>query len=97
VTGLIFLFLEQQDRYVRFHAAQACVAFGTIALVVAWLAGMAAASLMFMPRAFGFWAWSAGVGWGASLVLWVVSMWSAATGRPWRIPLAAGIADRMCS
>jgi uncharacterized membrane protein len=97
VTGLIFLFLERRDPYVRFHAAQACVAFGAIALVVAALAGIAATSLMFMPRAFGFWIWVAGLSWAASLGLWVVSMWYAATGRPWRIPLAAEIADRICS
>ena len=97
VTGVIFLFLEQRDAYVRFHAAQACVAFGAIAVVVTILSGVAATSLMFMPRAFGFWVWTAGVSWLAGLALWVLSMWNAATGRPWRIPVAARIADWMCS
>jgi uncharacterized membrane protein len=94
VTGAIFLFIEQRDSYVRFHAAQSCIAFGAIALVVAALTGVAATSLMFMPRVFGFWAWMAGLSWLAGLGLWVVSMWNAATERRWRIPMVAEIADR---
>jgi uncharacterized membrane protein len=97
VTGALFWFLERRDKFVRFHAAQACVVFGAIAVVVALLSVIAATSLMFMPDAFGFWMWSAGLIWVAGLVLWVVAIWNAATGRLWRIPIAAEIADRMCS
>jgi len=96
VTGALFWFLERRDLYVRFHAAQACVAFGIVALVVALLSGIAATSLMFMPGAFGFWVWAAGLIWLAGVVLWGAAIWYAATGRLWRIPIAASIADRMC-
>jgi uncharacterized membrane protein len=97
VTGALFWLLERRDSYVRFHAAQACVAFGAIALVVAMLSALAATSLLFMPNAFGFWVWAAGLCWMAGLALWVASMWHAATERAWRIPVAAELADRMCS
>ncbi len=97
VTGVLFWFLERRDLYVRFHAAQACVAFGIIAFVVTLLSGLAATSLMFMPNAFTFWVWTAGLIWLAGVALWVAAIWNAATGRLWRIPLAAAIADRMCS
>jgi len=96
ITGALFWFLERRDLYVRFHAAQACVTFGIVALVVALLSGIAATSLMFMPGAFGFWAWAAGLIWLVGVVLWVAAIWHAATGRLWRIPVAASIADRMC-
>ena len=96
VTGALIWFLERRDLYVRFHAAQACVVFGAIALAVAMLSGLAATSLVFMPGAFGFWAWAAGLIWVAGLVLWLVAIWHAATGRLWRIPVAAELADRMC-
>ena len=69
VTGALFWFFERRDRYVRFHAAQACVAFGAIAVVIAILSTIAATSLMFMPGAFGFWVWAAGdLGGGTDLV-----------------------------
>jgi uncharacterized membrane protein len=95
VTGVIFWFLERRDGYVRFHAAQACVAFGSIALVILLLSAFAATSLLFMPGAFRVWASLAGLCWVAAVVLWAFSMWSAANERPWRIPYAAEIADRM--
>jgi uncharacterized membrane protein len=97
VTGALFWFLERRDLYVRFHAAQACVVFGAIALVVTLLCAIAATSLLFMPNAFGFWVWTAGVIWAAGLVLSLIAIWHAANGRLWRIPVAAKIADRMCS
>jgi uncharacterized membrane protein len=97
VTGILFWFLERRDLFVRFHAAQACVVFGAIALVVAMLSALAAASLLFMPAAFGFWVVMAGLIWVTGIALWVMAIWHAANGRLWRIPLAAEIADWMCS
>ena len=97
VTGALFWFLERRDLYVRFHAAQACVVFGTIAIVVALLTAIAGTALLFMPSVFGFLLWLAGLIWAAGLVLWLVAIWHAANGRLWRIPVAAEIADRMCS
>jgi len=96
ITGALFWFLERRDLYVRFHAAQSCVVFGIVAVVVALLSGIAATSLLFMPNAFAFWIWFAGLIWFAGVVLWVAAIWHAATGRLWRIPVAASIADRMC-
>ena len=97
VTGVLFWFLERRDLYVRFHAAQACVAFGAIALVVTMLSGLAATSLMFMPNAFGFWVWTAGL-------IWVAGVASVARGDMERgnwTPVAdsscRGDCDRMCS
>ena len=95
ITGAIFWAVERRDAYVRFHAAQACVAFGAIAVAVAMLSVMAAVSVVVMPKAFGVWVWAAMLGWGAGVLLWIVAMWNAATGRVWRIPVAARLADRL--
>ena len=95
ITGFIVWFLERQDRYIRFHAAQAITAFGVIALLIAAFGALALASLSFLPRAFGPFIWASGLTWLGGLVLWVVSMWKAATGAPWRIPIAADLADRL--
>lgn len=96
ITGLIFWHFERRNGYVRFHAAQSCVVFGAIAIVVAVLTGIAGASVVYNPPAVGFWSWTAAIAWGAGLVLWPVAMWRAATGRLWRIPVAASVADRLC-
>jgi len=96
ITGVIFWYVERRDHYVRFHAAQACVAFGAIAVVVAVLAAIAIASVVVAPKAFAIWSWTAAAVWAGGLLLWLQAIWHAATGRLWRIPIAAGLADRMC-
>jgi uncharacterized membrane protein len=95
ITGLLFWFLEREDRFVRFHAAQALVAFGVIAGLVVGFASLAGASLSFLPEAFMPLLVAAFVTWLGGLVLWLVAMWKAASGDAFRIPLAAGMADRM--
>jgi uncharacterized membrane protein len=95
ITGLVIWMVERRDRYVRFHAAQSVAAFGVIALLIGAFGALAVASLSFLPSAFTPFIWAAALTWVGGLVLWVLSMWKAATGDPWRIPIAAELADRM--
>lgn len=95
VTGVIVWWLERSDRSARFHAAQAIVTFGLIALLVALFGVLAAASLSFLPAAFGFFLSAAAGTWLAGVVLWGVAMWKAAGGHEWRIPVAADWAERL--
>jgi uncharacterized membrane protein len=95
LTGLVFWFLERQDRFVRFHAAQAISAFGIVALLIAAFGLLAAASLSFLPAAFVLFLGAAGVTWVGAIALWLVAMWKAANGEAFRIPLAAELADRL--
>lgn len=95
LTGLLFWFVERRDPIVRFHASQAVVAFGALALVILALSAMAAASLSFMPDAFGGLIVSVQVVTALSLGLWAVTILLVASGRDWRIPIAASWADKL--
>jgi len=95
VTGLLFWVVEREDRFVRFHAAQAVTAFGAIALLIGVLLVFAAASLSFLPSAFMPLLMAAGLTWLGGIGLWLVAMWKAAGGNALRIPLAAQWADRI--
>jgi uncharacterized membrane protein len=95
ITGLLFWFLERRDRFARFHAAQSIVAFGAIAAVVLVFGTLAAASLSFMPGAFTVLIGVTVFAWVLGVALWAVSVWKAANGEDWRIPVAATYADRM--
>jgi uncharacterized membrane protein len=95
VTGLIVWFLERNDRFARFHAAQSIVAFGAIAVIVLVFGVLAAASLSFLPSAFTALLSVAVFAWVLGVALWTVSLWKAANGEEWRIPVAAGLADRL--
>lgn len=95
ITGLIVWFVEREDRFTRFHAAQSITAFGLVAVLIGAFAVLAVASLSFLPSAFAAFVWAAGLTWVAGLVLWVTAMWKAASGETWRIPIAAELADRI--
>ena len=93
VTGLIFWGLERRDPIVRFHAVQATVAFGALVAMMAILGILALLMLSFAPRLFTILLWCVVALWVAGIVLWVLALWHASQGKPWRIPLAAKLAD----
>jgi uncharacterized membrane protein len=93
VTGLIFWGVERRDTLVRFHAVQATVAFGAVAVVIVIFGLLALLTLSFAPGAFTFFLGAAIVVWAAAVVLWLVAIWQASQGKRWRIPLAARLAD----
>lgn len=95
VTGVMFWVMEREDRFVRFHAAQAITAFGALALLIGVCLGLAAASLSFLPSAFVPLLIVAGALWLGGMALWLLAMWKAAGGGAFRIPLAAQWADRI--
>ena len=95
VTGLIIWFLERRDRFARFHAAQSVVTFGALAALIFAFGFLAAASLSFLPSAFTALIGVMIVVWVLGVALWAVSMWKAAKGEDWRIPLASALAEKM--
>ena len=95
LTGIVFWALERDDRFVRFHAAQAITAFGTIALLIGLFVALAVASLSFLPSAALWFAGAAVATWLLGIALWLVTMWKAAGGDAFRIPLAADWADKI--
>ena len=95
VTGGIFWWLERRDHTVRFHAAQAIVVFGAVAMLIVACAVLAVASLSLMPSLFAFFAIAAALAWTAGVVLSGISMWKVARGDEWRIPVAAEWAERL--
>ena len=97
VTGIIMWLVERNDRVVRFHAAQAVTAFGAITAAIAALGIMAIVSLSFIPLLFNVLTLAAVILSGVGVLLWAVSLWQVASGRNWRIPLAAHWAERLDS
>ena len=93
VTGLIFWGLERRDALVRFHAVQATVAFGSLALLILALGFLGLLMLSFAPGGFTFFVGAAAVVWLGSVVLWLIALWQASQGKRWRIPLVGHIAD----
>ena len=95
VTGALFWWIERRDAYVRFHAAQALVAFGTAALLIAGFAMLALISLQALPSAVAMFAWAGIVAWAGAVLLWAAAMWHAGRGVRWRIPVVGALAERL--
>lgn len=86
ITGIIFLVLEQKNKWVRFHAAQSIVTFG--ALVVA---GMVFGWIPIIGRVFTSILGIIG------FVLWIVLMVKAYNGERYRVWFAADLAEAIVS
>ena len=95
ITGVIFLMIERENRFVRFHAAQSItVGVVTIALYIAL--SILSTALAFIPILGWIVALLLTLGIGfASFVLWLMLMWRAFNGSEWETPIAGSLARKM--
>ena len=83
LTGIIFLLVEKQSRFVRFHAMQSTILFGGIFVanfalgfipILGWIVG-----LLLTFTAF---------------ILWIVLMWKAFQGEMYKVPKIGDMAEK---
>lgn len=81
ITGIIFLILEKQSKFVRFHAMQSTLLFGGIFVanivlgfipILGWLVGLILSFVAF--------------------ILWIVLMWKAFQGEMYKVPKVGDMA-----
>ncbi|UCG54163.1 MAG: hypothetical protein JSV32_06085 [Dehalococcoidia bacterium] len=86
VSGLILFLIETENKFVRFHAVQSIVVFGTlnvIGIVFGWI------------PVFNLFIWPL-VG-GLSFVLWIVLMYKSYQGVMYKLPIVGELAERWSS
>ena len=83
ITGIIFLILEPDNKFVRFHAIQSIIVFGIISVAYAIFSWIPVVGLII--------AWILGV---ISFILWVVLMFKASQGTKYKIPWAGDMAEK---
>lgn len=81
VTGIIFLVIEQKDRFVRFHAAQSIVTFGFLTVAMALLS--------WIPVMGAFFGVVIVI---TMFVLWIVLMAKAYQNELYKLPVAGDVA-----
>lgn len=97
ISGVAFLVMEKQNRFVRFHAAQSTVVF-LAAFALSIVVSLFGSILAFIPL----------LGWLVASLLslavslatfaaWLFLMWKAYQGESWRAPLAADVAERVAA
>jgi uncharacterized membrane protein len=86
ITGLIFILIEKENKFVRFHAMQSIVTFGVI--TVLWVVLQVLASIFWPFYFLGFPFWI------LSVVLWIILMVKAYQGERFKLPIAGDIAEK---
>jgi uncharacterized membrane protein len=82
LTGLEFLFIENKDKFVRFHAIQSIATFG--ALTVAFV-------FVLVPVVGWIFGWLSII---VAFVLWITLMIRAYQGKRIKIPIAGNFAEK---
>jgi len=84
ITGIIFFVLEQKNRFVRFHAAQSIVVFGTITVagVVLGLIPVVGDAFYTIIGIIGF-------------IVWIIMIVKASNGEWYKLPWAGDVAEKM--
>jgi uncharacterized membrane protein len=91
ITGIVFLVIEKNSPFVRFHAMQSIV-FGVL-WIIFWIALTVVSNVVpVLGWIVGFLiSIVAGLG---GLVLWLLLMWKAYQGQEWEMPIAGPIARK---
>ena len=93
-SGMTILLAERRNLYVRFHAWQAVLGLGGLGLLAFVLLAGAFAGLIISPAFFTTLYRLAFAALAVWVVLWIVLLVQAFTGRAWRLPLVGAAAAR---
>jgi uncharacterized membrane protein len=83
ITGIIFYLIEKENKFVRFHAMQSIITFGSLFVLQI--------ILIFIP--FIGWILQPLVGL-VSVILWVLLMIKAFQGQNFKVPIAGDMAEK---
>ena len=95
LTGLLFLFIERRNAFVRFHAMQAVVGLGAlwVAGVAIWL--LAFATLLLNPTVFQVLLAVDIITWVLFLAAWILCLYKAYKGERWKLPFLGDVAEKL--
>jgi len=90
ITGIVFLVLEKESKFVRFHAMQSIATFLPL-MIIAWIIGW---TVMLIP--FAGWAIGGAIStliWILVLILWLILMFKAYQGEMYKLPIVGDFAE----
>ncbi len=89
ISGLVFVFIEPKNKFVRFHAWQSIIVFGVLTL-----ASFAVRLIAWIPVV----GWLIAIlFWALCVVLWIVLMVKAYQGQKYKLPWAGNLAEKQTS
>ena len=86
ITGIIFLIIEKENKFVRFHAMQSLVTFLPLS-IISYIVGI-------IPFIGGILTFVIGI---LQLILWIVLMYNAYKNEWFKLPVTGDIAEQQIS
>ncbi len=83
ISGVVFILIEQENKFVRFHAIQSIMVFGVLTvarIILGWI-----------PVIGGIFSWIISV---LGFILWIVLMIKAYQGTKYKLPWAGDFAEK---
>jgi len=94
LSGVLLLIVERSSRFVRFHALQSIVALGGLWLIAALLVLLSVLTVFVSATGFAVLLYAAWLTGGISIVIWIICLVNAFSGRMGKLPLAGTYAER---
>jgi uncharacterized membrane protein len=92
VSGLLFYFIEDKNKFIRFHAMQSILVFLPL-MILAWIFGG-----FFGVFSYGvgwyFFAWISWLFWALVFILWIILMVKAYQMQKFKLPVVGDIAEK---
>ena len=83
ISGIVFLVIEKESKFVRFHALQSIIPFGILSIVQLILSVIPFIGWILVP-----------IVWVLMVILWIILMIKAYSGKQWKLPLVGDWAER---
>jgi uncharacterized membrane protein len=83
ITGLIFFLIEKENRFVRFHAMQSIITFGSLTVLFMVIGFMPFVNLILVPILAIL-----------QVILWIILMVKAYQGELFKLPMIGEIAEK---
>jgi len=92
VTGLIFYFVEDKNKFIRFHAMQSILVFLPLT-ILAWIFG-GFFGIFSYGSAWAFFVWISWLFWVLLFILWIILMMKAYQVQKYKLPIIGDIAEK---
>ena len=89
ISGIVFILIEQENKFVRFHAMQSIATFGAITIIIIVLSILGL--IPFIGVIFDIVNWVIGI---LAVVLWIVLMVKAGQGTKYKLRWAGEFAEK---
>ena len=93
ITGIVLYFVEDKNKFVRFHAIQSILVFLPLT-ILAWFFGGFFGFGRFFFTGFYFMWWLGWIIWIIMIILWLILMLKAFQGEKFKLPIVGDIAER---